>query len=512
MLVSLFTYLDKIMNELSSNIMQWQRILITIGVMLAALMQVLDTTITNVALPYIQGSLSTNPTEISWALTSYMVASVLVMPLTGYLSDKLGMKNYLLLSIASFIIASMLCGIVQNFTEMVICRLLQGAFGAALVPLSQGIITAIFPKTQRAKALAIFGFGIMIGPILGPTLGGYLTEIASWRWVFFINIPLGIIAFLLCWFAMSNTLKKERAMDWLGLTFISLFIGSLQYFLDRGNAQDWLSAWDIRIAVLLCIGSILAFIIHYLFKPERIVFDLHIFKNHNFLIASLLISLLDIGMFGIIVMQPLMLENLFHYPILTTGLIMSPRGVGGILGMLFMGKFGQRINPQYSIAIAIICSIISTNSFTHLSLSADPMSIMWPMFTQGFCVSTIFVSVSMIAYSTLEKNLVLESAGLFSLIRTLSGSIGISLVMSVYTQKSQLLWNELGGFINPYNLQLTQYFNPMHMNISNHLALQILGQTLHNQSQILAFINIFRFITWSLILMLPLVLLIKKKK
>ena len=497
------------MNDLS-HLTPLQRILIGIAVMLPALMQVLDTTIVNVALPYMQGSLGANPDQISWILTSYMVASAIFMPLTGYLNDKLGIRNYLLLSIVCFIINSVLCGLSQNLSQIVFFRLLQGISGAALIPLAQAVLTAIFPKHQRAKAMALWGFVIMIGPISGPTLGAYLVEIANWRWVFFINIPLGIFAYVLASQMISSTLTKERAMDWLGLVFISIFIGSLQYFLDRGSSQDWFNAWNIRFAMLLSVGCLLAFIIHNIFKPKNIVFDLSIFKDRNFTLASLLIGIMDLCMFGVLVLQPLMLENLFNYSILTTGLIMAPRGIAGLLGMIFIGKIGHRFHPKVMIAIACLFSIVSLISYTHLTLDASPISFVWPMLIQGFCVSVIFAATSSIAFSTLAPKFVVEGAGLFSLIRTLSGSLGISITLAIFTQKSQVFWNQLGGFINPYNPAMEHYLANL-QNIQNaSLAFQVLGLTLKNQVQMLAFTNTFMFIKWCLIIMLVLVFLIRK--
>lgn len=498
------------MSELSSDITSLRRLLISVAVMTATLMQVLDMTIVNVALPYMQGSLAANPDEITWTLTSYLVASAIFMPLTGYLTDKLGMRNYLLISVFGFTIASALCGLSQSLVEIVIFRLLQGVFGASLVPLSQAILTGVFPKEKRATAMAIWGSGVMVGPILGPTLGGYLTDVANWRWTFFVNVPFGIFALLLAWRVIPDTSRKERFMDWLGLGFISLSIASLQYFLDQGNEQDWFGAWDIRIAFLLFIGGFLAFIVHNIFKPKHIVFDLGVFKDRNFVLANVLILVMGLGMFGVMVVQPLMLEGLFNYPVFTTGLVMAPRGLSGMLGMIFMAKYGQRLDPRHAIIIGIMLNVIGIYHYTHLSLDSDVFSIFWPMLLQGFGVSMIFIALSIIAFATIAPQFMAEASGLFSLLRTLGSSIGISLVITVYTRKGQILWNQLGGFINPYNPALEQYLQHMHMDIHSALGLQILGVTLMTQSQMLAFTNAFQFIMWSFIVLIPIVFFIKK--
>lgn len=498
------------MGELYNEITPLQRMLIIIAVMTATLMQVLDTTIVNVALPYMQGSLAASPDQITWTLTSYLVASAIFIPLSGYMSDRLGRKNYMLLSILGFTIASALCGASTNLTEIVIFRLLQGVFGAALVPLAQAIISDIFPAEQRGKAMAIWGFGVMAGPILGPTLGGYLTEVASWRWTFYVNVPFGIFALILAWQVLPDSLRKPRLMDWLGLSFISLAIGSLQYFLDRGNDQNWFDAWDIRISALLCIFGFGAFIIHSLFKPARIVFDLRIFQDRNFTIASLLIGLMGLGMYGVMAIQPLMLEGIMNYPVLLTGLVMAPRGISGMLGMVFMGKFGQRFDPRHLLLMGIIFNIIGIYAYTRLSLNITPLDIVWPMLLQGFGISMIFTSLSTIAFSTLPKELGIEGAGMFSLLRTIGSSVGISLVVAVYTHEAQASWNQLGGFINPYNHAVTYYLANLNLSLGQPLAAPILGLALNTQSQMLAFVDTFVFIMWSFIIMLPLILLIRK--
>lgn len=502
------------MTELCDQITPLQRTLIIIAVMTATLMQVLDTTIVNVALPYMQGSLEANPDEITWTLTSYLVASAIFMPLTGYLTAKMGRRNYLLTSILGFTIFSALCGASQNLIEIVVFRLLQGVFGAALVPLAQAILTDVFPREQRAKAMAIWGFGVMVGPILGPTLGGYLTEVATWRWTFYVNVPFGIFALVLCWYVVTDTPKTQRLMDWAGLFFISLAIGSLQYFLDRGNDQNWFSAWDIRISALLCLGGFLAFIVHNLFHQanSRIVFNLRIFKDRNFTIASLLIAMMGLGMYGVMAIQPLMLEGIMNYPVLLTGLVMAPRGISGMAGMLFVGKFGARFDPKYMIIAGVLLNIIGVHAYTELSEVISPVSIVWPMLLQGFGTSMIFATLSTVAFSTLPAEFNVEGAGLFSLLRTVGSSVGISFAVTVYTRQGQASWNTLGGFINPYHLAFEQYVSNLHIDPNSALSMQILGVTLNNQSQMMAFIDTFTFIMWSFILMLPLVFLIKKVK
>src|SRR4051812_29191598 len=283
-----------------------ERLMITLAVMSATLIQVLDTTIVNVALPHMAGELGATTDQISWVLTSYLVSSAIVMPLTGYFADTVGRKRFLIACIAGFVAASALCGIAQSLVQIVAFRLLQGVFGAALVPLSQAIMTDAYPPEERGKAMAIWGLGVMVGPVLGPTLGGWLTDVASWRWTFYINVPVGGLSFFLATRFVSETERRERPMDWTGLALLGSGIAGLQYVLDRGNQQDWFSALDIRIGALLAFVGIGGFIYYSFIRGQRALFDVRIFADRNFATACLVLSALGLGMFGGLVLQPIL--------------------------------------------------------------------------------------------------------------------------------------------------------------------------------------------------------------
>jgi DHA2 family multidrug resistance protein len=386
------------------------RLLITIVVMSATLMQVIDTTIVNVALPHMQGALSASPDEITWTLTSYLVASAIFMPLTGYLSDRLGRKFYLFISIAGFTFVSALCGASVTLSEIVIFRLLQGVFGAALVPLSQAIMTDIFPPEERTRAMAIWGLGVMVGPILGPTLGGYLTDIASWRWTFYVNVPVGIFTLLLM-NVVPDTPKKERSMYWTGLLLICTAIGGLQFVIDRGNSADWFSSSSIQFGTYLTISCFIGFILHQFSAQRDRVFDIGIFKDKNFAISSMLLCIVGLGLYGTMVIQPLMMEGLLNYPVLDTGLMLAPRGISGMVSMVVVTQLAKHFDPR-----AIILSGIAICTFgiwigTFYSLNISAMWLMWPMILQGFGMGMIFVPLSTIAFSTLPMDLRTEAAG-----------------------------------------------------------------------------------------------------
>lgn len=488
------------------------RILIIAPIMIASLMQALDMTIVNVALPHMQGSLSARPDEITWILTSYMVASAIFMPLTGYFSDVLGQKKYLMLSISGFIIASALCGISTTIKQIVMFRLLQGMFGASIVPLSQTIMTNLFANEDRGKAMAIWGVGVMIGPIIGPTLGGYITELSTWRWNFYINIPIGILCLLLLWQHLPSSPKKTRHIDWRGLVLISIAIGSLQYLLDRGNQLDWFEATEICVALFLTIVGFLSFILYNILKTTKnIVFDVKIFSDHNFSISSILLAIFGVGLFGSMVILPMMLENLFNYSVITTGLVMAPRGITTMFSMIITGILIKKIDPRILIFIGISIGASGAYFGTYYNLYLSPQWIIGPVMLQGLGLGMVFVPLSTIAFATLPIALRSEASGLFSLLRTIGSSIGISITSTLLIRQTQTAWNQLGGFINPFNPNLVERI--LHTNqttIINSTQITKLMFYLGQQSQMQAFVNVYAFITISFLIMIPLIFILKK--
>ncbi|MGD0465779.1 MAG: DHA2 family efflux MFS transporter permease subunit [Gammaproteobacteria bacterium] len=490
------------------------RILIVISIMAATLMQALDTTIINVALPHMQGSLSAKPDQITWILTSYMVASAIFMPLTGYFTDILGQKKYLMISIGGFVIFSALCGLSINITQIVVFRLLQGIFGAAIVPLSQTIMTNLFSDADRGKAMAIWGVGVMIGPIIGPTLGGYITELATWRWNFYINVPIGIICLLLLWQNLPSSSTKLRNIDWIGLVLMSMSIGALQYFLDRGNQEDWFESREICIAMFLMIICFLGFMLYNVVKKnEKTVFDLTIFLDRNFAISSTLLAVFGLGLFGSMVILPMMLENLFDYPVITTGLVMGPRGVTTMFSMMLVGVLIKKIDARLLIMIGIIIGSIGTYIGTYYNLYLSPGWVIAPIMLQGLGFGMVFVPLSTVAFATLPVDSRSEASGLFSLLRTIGGSIGISIVSTLLIRETQTAWNQLGGFINPFNpILISRAFHWHQLVVSSSNPLNKLTLTLVKQSQMQAFVNVYAFITISFLMMIPLIFLLKKPK
>jgi DHA2 family multidrug resistance protein len=486
------------------------RLMITFAVMSATLIQVLDTTIVNVALPHMQGELGATSDQISWVLTSYLVSSAIFMPLTGHFTDVWGRKRFLLICIAGFVAASALCGISQSLVQIVIFRLLQGVFGAALVPLSQAIMADAYPPHERGKAMAIWGLGVMVGPVAGPTLGGWLTDIGSWRWTFYINLPVGLLSLFLASQFVPDTPRRPRRMDWFGFGFMALGIAGVQYVFDRGNQRDWFDSLDIRWAAVCAFVGILVFIVHSLRRPGDTIFDIRIFKDRNFGMSSLVISLMGLGMFGGLVLQPILLEGLLGYPIVTTGILMAPRGIATAIMMLVVGRLVSRVDARYLVLTGLLFGAAGSYGMTFYSLDVTQLNIIWPAFLQGIGLGLIFVPISTVAYATLDRRRMAEAAGLFSLVRTVGSAVGISIVTTVLAHQSQILWNELGAYVNQYHGALVEYLARLHLPPTDRRGLAVVAREVGRQAQMGAMLDVFKLITLSYIGMLPLVFLLRK--
>jgi DHA2 family multidrug resistance protein len=489
--------------------MRRHRAMTSIAVMSATVMQVIDTTIVNVALPQMQGQLSATPDQISWVLTSYLVASGIVMLLTGYFTDRIGQKRFLLLSIAGFTLTSVLCGISGSLAEIVGFRLLQGVFGAALVPLSQSIMVQTFPPEERGKAMAIWGVGVMVGPILGPTLGGWLTEVLSWRWTFFINLPVGILSASLVMRYVAHTELKKRDMDWLGLILLAMAIGGLQFILDRGNQDDWFEAITIQYAALVCVAGLLGFLWHGLTKHEHVIFDPAIFRDRNFTTSSLLLAVFGLGLFGTLILQPMLLESLLGYPAIDTGLLLAPRGLASMFSMMLVGKLISRSDPRKLIITGMVIFSFGSYLTTLYSLNLSLAWIVVPAVIQGMGLGLVFVPLSTVAFSTLPQRLAAEAAGIYSVMRTVGSSIGISIVATLMTNHTQVAWHNLDGNLNPFNPAVAEYLRGMQLDINSAQAPLLLARELGRQANMIGMLDAFVLVTWSFALMLPLVFVMR---
>ncbi|HET8552092.1 MAG TPA: DHA2 family efflux MFS transporter permease subunit [Gammaproteobacteria bacterium] len=484
---------------------------ITVVVMAAAIMQIVDTTIVTIALPHMKGSLSATTDQISWVLTSYLISSGIFMPLTGYFTDRIGRKRYLLISIVGFVAASIMCGLSTSLQEIVLFRLLQGVAGAGLAPSAQAILVTVYPKKEHGRAMAIFGLGAMIGPILGPTLGGLLTQIATWRWTFFINVPIGIAAFVGAWLFIPETETKERRMDWSGFVYLAMAVGCLQFMLDRGTRYDWFSSHLIQI---LAIASVIGFVLlisHCLKLGKGAVFDIRLFTNRNFGFSTLTFALFMFSMYGSLTLLPQLVEGLYHYPVLTTGLVFAPRGLAAIPGMLLVGRYINRVGAKPFIFVGTLLVAYGTYVTTGYDLHTGMWFLIWPQLLRGFGVGMTFVPLSTLAFSMLKPEDNAEAAGMRQLGRTIGASMGAALSSAIITRMTQVSWNQIGGHVTRSNPALEHLLSQMHMSLNSEAA-ALLGAMVGRQAEMRAYLDSFLVLGLSVLVTLPLLLFMKEIK
>ena len=482
--------------------------LITVSIMLATIMQVLDTTIANVALPSMTGDLDASQDTITWVLTSYIVAAAIMTPVTGWLADRVGRRQLFLATIVGFTATSMACGLAPSLETMVLFRILQGLFGAAIVPLSQTFLLDINPKERHGQAMAIWGAGIMVGPIIGPTLGGWLTEVLNWRWVFFINLPVGIIAFMGCAAYLPEVARRLRRFDFFGFAMLSLGVGALQLMLDRGGEVDWFSAWEIWIELGLAITGIWIFTVHLATAHDPFV-DPKIFTDRNFVTGLVLIFIVGIVLLASLALLPPMLSRVFGYSTITTGLVMAPRGVGTMISMILVGRLVRVVDPRY----LVITGLLLTSASLYLMTGFSPQMDSWPVIStgviQGLGLGLVFVPLSAIAFATLAPGYRTDAASLFSLVRNLGSSIGISVVTLYLTRNVQINHEELGAFINPFNPVLRGLLPGP---VTDPAMLQTLDALVNQQALMISYNNDFKLMMLVTLFAIPLALMLRRPK
>jgi DHA2 family multidrug resistance protein len=471
------------------------------SVMLATLMQAIDTTIANVALPEMQGSLSATQDQASWVLTSYIVAAAILTPVTGWLAGALGRRRLLLLAVGGFTVASLLCGIATGIGEMVLFRVLQGVFGAALVPISQSLLLDVFPKEKHGAAMALWGMGIMIGPILGPPLGGWLTEYYSWRWVFLINLPVGLLALL----GIMASVKKEqthaRPLDWTGLALLTLGVGALQLFLDRGQGEDWFSSLEIQLEAALAFLGVYLYIAHWKSR-EHALLDLGLLRNGNFAVACLLIFVIGIVLFSTLALLPPYLSQLMHYPVLDIGLLLAPRGMGTMVGMMVVGPLLGRIDARWPIVTGMLMTGVSLFFMTHFGVQVSNFDVVWIGLLQGLGLGLVFVPISSVAYATLPAGQRTEAASLFSLVRNIGSSIGISVVMTLLARGTQASHADLASRIPAFGAE--QGLLPAAWDPTTLAGAAALNAEVSRQAAVIAYVNDFHLLMLLTFAALPL--------
>jgi DHA2 family multidrug resistance protein len=482
---------------------------ITVSVMLATIMQALDTTIANVALPHMQGSLGATYDQISWVLTSYIVAAAIVMPLTGFLSARFGRKRVFMASIVGFTITSMLCGAAMNLTQIVLFRLLQGVFGASLVPLSQAVLLDTYPRERHGPAMALWGLGVMVGPILGPTLGGWLTEYYDWRWVFYINLPFGLLAwFGLGLYVRETDIDATRRFDLMGFAMLSLGIGALQMMLDRGGTLDWFASTEIVVEAMLAGLGLYLFVAH-IFTHEHPFIEPALFRDRNFSVGLLFIFVVGMILLTTMTLLPPFLQSLLGYPVVDVGLLLAPRGIGTMISMFIVGRLSGRVDARLQLVLGLLLASFSQWEMTQFDLDITGWDVVRTGIVQGLGLGFLFVPLSTIAFSTLAPRLRTEGTALFSLVRNIGMSIGVSIVITKLSSNVQANHAGLAQFIEPFSFALRQAAASGVVDPGTPLGLSLLDAEVTRQAATLAYLQDFRMMTWVTLAALPLVLLLR---
>jgi DHA2 family multidrug resistance protein len=486
--------------------------IITVCVMAATLMQALDQTIANVALPYMQGSLGTTSDQITWVLTSYIVAAAIMTSPVGWLSARFGRKNFFITCLAGFTVASMLCGLAESLTQMVLFRLLQGMFGAALVPLSQSTMLDLYPIEQRGSAMAMWGMGVMVGPILGPTLGGYLTDVYDWRYVFYINVPIGALAIGgLLVFLKDTRRNTDLPFDWIGFLVLSLGIGCLQLMLDRGEQKDWFGSSEIVIETVLAALGLYLFVVH-VWLAEKPFITPRIFADVNFTSGFLVMFAIGMVLLSSSALLAPYLQNLAGYPVREAGLLMAPRGVGTMLSMMVAGRLTGRVNPRLLMLIGIALLAGSLWEMTSWTPDISATSLAVTTCVQGFGLGFVFIPLQVVAFASLPAELRTDGTALFALIRNVGSAIGISVTSFLLAQNTQIMHAQIAESVTPFNRMLQTGGAYLLWNSATGAGLGALNQEITRQAMSIAYVDDFKLMFLVSLPTALLLLLMRKPK
>ncbi len=484
--------------------------LLTVCVMLATVMQALDTTIANVALPYMQGNLAATQDQINWVLTSYIVAAAIMTPVTGFLAGRYGRKRLFLTAVAGFTVASVLCGLAQSLPQIVLFRLMQGVFGAPLVPLSQSVLLDSYPKEKHGQAMAMWGVGVMVGPILGPTLGGWLTEAYDWRWVFYINVPIGLLTFAGLSAFLGETRKEATArLDWTGFATLSLAVGAFQLFLDRGEQLDWFGSAEIITELTLAAVGLYLFLVHTFTTPRPFI-DPQLFKDTNFTIGLVCIFIVGVILLATLALLTPYLQNLMNYPVLTAGIVLAPRGMGTMIAMMIVGRLIARIDPRVMILFGIGLTIYVLWDMTGFTPNVSTATLVRTGFLQGAGLGFLFVPLSTVTFATLTPELRTQGTALYSLMRNLGSSIGISVVTFLLTRNTQLVHAQIVEHVNPFNAALRDAAMHHVISLATVVGRAALDAEITRQAAIIAYNDDFKLMMLVSCAAIPVILLLRK--
>lgn len=480
------------------------------SIMLATIVYSLDSTIAAVALPHMQGTFAMTQEQAGWILTSYIVASAISTPLAGFLADRIGRRRLFLCSVSGFVITSMACGLAVNLEEMVAFRILQGAFGAPLIPLAQASILDAYSPSTYGRGMAIFGVGVMLGPIIGPTLGGWLTEYLSWRWVFFINLPVGALALAGIWISITDGSGEDRGrrFDLAGFLYLSVAMGALQLMLDRGNSLSWFQSTEIQVEAFLVVLCSYLFVVQLLTR-ERPFVNPEIFRDRNFALSLVLGFVIGLNLMATMAILPPFMQGLLGYPVLTAGELMAPRGVGTMIAMAVVGRLVGSFDPRHLIVFGLSCVAVALWQMTLFDHNVTPWMIMQSGLLQGFGLGFTFVPMSTMAFATLPMRQRSDGSAFYSLARNIGSSVGVSILMgalAVYTKESRALLVEQVNIGNPV-LGSPDLLLPGERGTL--AGLEVLSQLVQREALMLGYLQDFRLMVAMTLLAIPLVLVLR---
>jgi MFS transporter, DHA2 family, multidrug resistance protein len=478
--------------------------MIALTVMSATILTAIDSTVANVALPHMQGSLSATQDQMTWALTSYIIASAVMTPLSGWIAERFGRKPLFLYSVIGFTLASALCGMAQSLPQVVAFRLLQGMCGASLFPMSQAVLFDIYPMSEAGRAMAIWGIGVGVGPMLGPIIGGWLTDNFSWRWVFYVNVPIGILAVLGVIAYLPDTPHRRKRFDFFGFATLALFVGMLQMMLDRGPRQDWFDSLEIKIEAAVCVLAFYLFVVHTMTAIRPFVRPA-LFKDRNYLSGNVMGFLMGMVIFSVMSLLAPFLQDLMHYSVLQAGYLMSSRSIGTMISMMVVGRLMAWLDARLLIAIGLGLAAFSLWQMTQYDLLMDRWSIMIPGLIMGFGLGSAMVPSTTIAFATLARTEFNEATALYALVRNLGNSIGISIMQGLLVRNMQTAHASLSAHITPFTRSL-----PSMAGATGAKAAQLLNDQVSTQAALIAYIDDFKFLLVAVLLSMPLLLFVRR--
>lgn len=484
--------------------------LVTLAVMAVSLCQFFDATIANVALPHMRAALSAGPDQISWVLTSFIVATAIATPITGWLSDRIGSRNLFLASTVVFLASSAACGAATSLSEMVVFRAIQGVSAAFIGPMTQTTMFDINPPSKQAMSMAIFSMMVMVAPITGPFLGGYLTQYLNWRWIYYVNLPVGIPALAILWIYLPSRPIDRRRFDLFGFVYIGIGLAAMQLALDRGQEKDWFESWEIIIEACVAASAFWMFVIHSISSPTSL-FRKEIFQNTAFLMAMGMMVMMGISVVGLSSVLPMLFQTIFHFPVIDSGLMMAPRGFGVMLTSLACGQLVRRMDYRWLIASGYVVASGGMWMMTTWTLEMDKTIMYLSIFIQGLGMGMLFSPMNLMAFATLQPHLRPDGSSLMSLFRSLGGSVGISVIVAQISRTQQIVHADTGSHVTETTFPNMDWSAAVdRIGGMGPSALSMIDGELTRQAMMISYLNVFHMLAWMMLIFAPLPFLLKR--